>query len=1154
MKKNLRKSIFREIKSTFSRFIAIFAISALGAGFFAGLRATAPNMRATAEDYYAQQQLMDFRLLSTMGFTEDDITALRSLDSVDVVMPSYGLDLLTISEETSTDEGFSSKGYVGKIKSSSVSAAHFFALPQNTEADNPEYLNQIVLQEGRLPQNAAECVVDAASSYSVGDSITLSDQNNPNTMDLMAVHTFTVVGRADSPYYIAFQRGNTNIGSGTISFFVVTTPAAFNSDYYTEVFLTMKGTQNISPFSDEYKTLQTSADNALTAKGEEQAQLRYQDLYTEGAKKLEEARAELAKAEAEADEKLSDAKKAIETGEAEIAKAKKEITDNEKKLTDAQQEVTTGAAQVADARATLQQGQAEYDAGLATYNTSKQQYDTAKASLDTLETSVNNLAAIIDALNTATANGTVEPTDIPAFIANAQNAIGILQGLAQLAQTAPDPSAVALAAQLSSIASNATVALQSGAPYLNTYNALNIPLLAASYPVFLSIVSAARTQLNAAGAELEQAWAKLAAAKTTLDGGWGQLASAEASLAEAQALINTGRTELESGKQKLATAEKELDEGRAEYNAKKAEADEKLADARAEIEDGQKQLDELEPPDWYIFDRESNPGYSGFDSDATRINAIAQVIPLFFFLVAILVCLTTMTRMVEDHRTQIGTLKALGFGKFSIAFKYLFYAGFASATGALAGVFVGLSVFPSSIWHAYQIMYIMPNMHFYAQPALSLLSVLSMVLCTTLAALAACFSSLAVAPANLMRPKAPKPGKRVLLERIPFVWKHLGFSKKVTVRNLFRDKKRFIMTVIGVAGCSALLLTGFGLKDSISGIAGLQFGNIYQYNAGIALQHPGSAEDDNELNTTLSQYGEFLYKQEISVDASSAEGNNNGMTTYLLISEQPENTNKFINFHQRQDGSPIAFPQGDAVIITEKLASRLKVEVGDTIQVARGSEKSVALTVGGIMENYIVNFIYITPQTYTSLFGSQPAYNTILLNMNETGQANPSAALEKIISTDGVAGAVDISSMESQVNDMLQSMNSVVWLIILSAALLAFVVLYNLTNINITERAREIATLKVLGFYDKEVSSYVYRENILLTLAGIAVGLVGGVILHRFVITTVEIDEVMFRRSIEVASYFWSILFTLLSSLFVNIVMLGRLKKIDMVESLKSAE
>lgn len=569
-----------------------------------------------------------------------------------------------------------------------------------------------------------------------------------------------------------------------------------------------------------------------------------------------------------------------------------------------------------------------------------------------------------------------------------------------------------------------------------------------------------------------------------------------------------------------------------------------------------RQIDELDEPEWYVLSRNTNPGYVGFGSDSERIDAVASVFPVFFFLVAALICLTTMTRMVEEQRTQIGILKALGYGKGTIAAKYMIYAGTASVAGSLVGLAVGFWIFPTVIWQAYSISYNLPAIILSFNVKFALISSLAAVLCTSLATLWACYNELVCVPADLIRPKAPPAGKRVLLERISGLWNKLSFSQKVAARNLFRYKKRFFMTVIGIGGCTALLLTGFGLRDSISNIVSHQFGEIHKYDMIISLADAGNSQDGNDLNDHLNELtGNSLYVMQSSIDAISPSGEMINM--YIFVPEDADKLNDFVSFRTRIGKDPVQFPSDGKAVITEKLATQLKVSVGDEISLKESEFNQINVIVGGITENYIYNYVYMAPDYYESAFNEKPEYKQVLAhftdrnNVTEEDEENVS---NQILKLENVSSISFTTKLSRDFGNIMKSLDSVVLLLIVCANLLAFVVMYNLTNINITERTREIATIKVLGFFDNEVSAYVYRENVILTLIGVLAGLVGGIFLHRFVVLTAEVDIVMFERSISVMSYVLSALLTFVFAGIVNLLMNSRLKRISMVESLKSTE
>ena len=656
-------------------------------------------------------------------------------------------------------------------------------------------------------------------------------------------------------------------------------------------------------------------------------------------------------------------------------------------------------------------------------------------------------------------------------------------------------------------------------------------------------------QLEDGKRQLDEGWATLTDRQLQLDDAKRQIADAYAQLADARAELDDARATIEENRQKLA-------DGEIEYADAKADAEQELADARAELEDAQADLDAIEMPSWYVWDRDNNVSYNSFAGNVTKVEALAGVFPLFFFLVAALVVSTTMTRMIEEERLQIGTMKALGYANGAIMRKYVLYAMTAAVLGALFGLAFGFTVFPSVIWYAYAMMYYVPAFHPVWRWGYALFAGGSLILCTLAVTIATCRSSLKESPADLMRPRAPKAGKRILLERIRPLWRRLSFTYKVTCRNLFRYKRRFWMTVIGVAGCTALLVTGFGISDSINGIMVKQYTDVSQYDlmtavtdaadtrSGPVYDYLFAGGSDGAVTSSLATMTEAA-TQELP-DGSTAE-------VYLMVPQDAAALNDYIDMHERTSRQPT--PLGETgVVLTEKLAELLDVKAGDTVTLVNGDGAEGSFTVSGVCENYVSNYVYMSAATYADAFGQEPEWNNILSQLSDDSQQARDAISTELLAMDEVASLTFTEDMMTQVLNMLNSINAVVVMIVVCAAVLALVVLYNLTNINVAERVKEIATIKVLGFYDREVSAYVMRETVALTIIGALFGLAGGIALHRFVIYTVEVDAVMFGRTIDPSSFVYSLALTMLFSLIVNLLMSRKLKHISMVESMKAPE
>lgn len=1190
MKKTSWKNTIRDITSSLNRFIVILIISALGAGFFSGLKASGPDMRATAEQYFTDTNLMDYRMLSTMGFTNDDLDALKTQDGIEAVMPAYRVDLL-----------------VGK--ESMEEAMRLHSLPDANRQGSQEVMNQLTVLEGRLPERDNECVVGrpnfrGGTPYKIGDKLTILESNKTSSLDLIRPREFEITGFVRSPLYLSNFLGVTDIGSGTLSNFGYVLPTAFESDYYTEVFLTASGVEDMDSQSEEYQALMKRGQTALEVFGEERAKIRYEKVYSkaqqelaDGEERLKEAEEELQNSKLEAEEKLLEARNTIEEGEAQLGIAKQKIDNGQNALQTKQQQLEAGQNEIDQKSAELQaaqtllfDNQAKYDVNVALYNQKKADYQSKKAEWEStgvmLQTYDSGVAAVQQTMDGMQALLPGLPIGQEAFLKLANGLIELMDATTGWLQNSTDPKELVVIAYFDGVNNNAKQAAAAGNNQL-LYDTLSAGLLAPlpnfggarGVDLMEGVSAGVHSRLDALSIQLQQAEAALAETKVQLDRaaeslleGQQKLQEGQSQLAVAQQRLNDGTAQIANAKAAITKAQADLAKGRqdldaaqTEYEQKKAETNEKLADAEQqisskekELEEGREKLEELKEPKWYVFLREGNPGYTGFFSDAERISSIATVIPPFFFLVAALVCLTTMTRMVEEQRTQIGTKKAMGFSKSAIAFKYVFYAGAASGIGAVLGIVVGMYLFPTAIWKAYGILYTMPEIVIGGNTGIVLFTFAVAVLCTTLAAFAACYSELVAVPAQLMRPKAPAAGNRVLLEKATFIWKRLKFSDKVTVRNLLRNKKRFFMTIIGITGCTCLLISGLGLRDAINGIAPRQFGVLNHYDIEVSFASPMQRGEDKDLDELVSSAGESLYILKTAVDVSSDTVKNANLETNILVIEHKPDLQKFYTFQERNSEKPLPFLEDGGVLVTEKLANKLNVKVGDTILMntkeTDGTEKSGSFTVAGIAENYVYNLVYMSPGSYETGFKQKPEFNGMRIRLDDASLAERNRILDKLVNDKNIAGALDIEVLKQNVEDTLSSLNSVVWLVIGCAAALAFVVLYNLTEINITERKREVATLKVLGFFNKEVYGYIYRENIVLTLIGILLGLIGGTFLAMYVISTAEVDNVMFSRTIKPLSYIISVVFTGVVAFLVNLLMRRKLRAIDMVESLKSAE
>lgn len=998
--------IFREIKSSKARFFAIAAIFALGVGFYSGLGSTMPVMKKSMDSYADSYNLYDIKLLSEYGFEGSDLDSILSAENVANAVPSKSADVLT--------DG---------------TALRLMSLTDG--------INGVRLLEGRMPQNPGECVLGrnkmSGNLALIGETITLSDENDKDTLSMFKTRSFTVVGIAESPVFPSVQRGAASVGQGALHHYAYIAESDFDTDYYTEVYAVLDGAENLQLYTQEYEELAMNAANAL--ENSPLAGVQLERVRAKAQTELEKARAEYESEKSDALKELSDAKRELDDAKAELDSANERISDGERDL-------ERGKAELEQAR---YESESMLEAAQRELEEKSSQYESGKTELD------KTYAYLLSAYG----------------------------------KDAADAQTVSARAQL----------------------------------------EAAKTALDAGRAELD---ASRERAERELNAALAEIAENESELASA-------RAEYQSGLQKYQS-------GLEEYNAQSQKAEAELADAEAELENAQADIDALEPPEIYVTTLKDNYGVNAFSQDAQRIDNIARVFPIIFFVVAALVCLTTMTRMIDEQRTKIGTLSALGYSRGAIAAQYLSYSCIAAVFGGIIGILLGNTAIPVVIFNTYKILYSLPNVVLTVDFPKALLAFGAALVLTVAVTLWAALDSLRAPAAQLMRPAAPKSGKKVILERVGFLWRRMSFTSKVTCRNILRYKKRFFMTVLGIGGCCALLLTGFGLKDSISGMIPRQYGKIQNFDMTVYL----SDDNDEARAAVYDNSDDCIFVQSTSSDAKSGSEN---LECYIFVPEKPERLSEYISFHERKSGKAVEFPGYGQAVIAEKLSSRLNIGVGDKISVKRTEGDYVELTVSGITENYIYNYVYMSPKTYEDMFEKPPEYNQAYVKA-----ADPKTAGENMSVNDDVVSVMNSQDMMDSFSDVFDSLNGVVWLLIVSACLLNFVVLYNLTNINIGERVREIATIKVLGFYPRETDAYIYRENIVLTAVGTALGLWLGVFLHRFVISAAEIDMIMFTRNINVLSFIMSAVLTFVFSALVNFFMHFKLTRISMTESLKSIE
>ena len=1177
------------------RFLSIFFIVAIGCAFFAGIRSSEPDMRYSGDAYFDRKNLMDLQVISTMGLTDEDVEAIEKLDGIEKAEAGYSVDALCTEGDNQI-------------------VMHVMSLLPS--------MNQVQVENGRLPEKSDECVVDAdflsKSTLKIGDRVTLSSGTDKPVTDSLKEDTFTIVGSVSSPCYIGFQRGSTTIGSGNISAFLCVPEESFCMEVYTEIYAQVKGAEKLTAFTDQYDQRIDSVMKEVEAIKEEREKARYDEIVTEASEKLADAEKEITDAEAEleqgkaeAQEKLTAAREKLENAQKELEQAKKELASSQAKIASSKEELEQAQKELNESSGKIAAGEKELNEKSIALATLKEQKDTLQGQLAALEQQKEELSGqktTLEAQKRTLQEGQKNLLDTQAVLQQQisrlkaekedLNAEGIrlseeketlqkeYEELKSQYEASGDTEILkqveAKKAQLDEV--NAKIAensakIEQNKTLLETVESQMDPLeeklvqmkngleqtetALEKISAGLSEIEAGQEQMQTGLTQMESYISsgefQLQAAREQLESGKNQILSGQRQIEDAKKRIADGEEQIQAGIKQIQDGETGLADGWIEYqdgerqaNAEIADGEAQIADAKVQLADAKKEIEQIEKPTWYIYDRSHLPEYSGYGDNADRMKAIGEVFPLIFFLVAALISLTTMTRMVEEERTLIGTLKALGYSKKSIAAKYLGYAVLATLTGGIFGVMIGEKILPYIIITAYKIMYRhLPDVEIPYNLYYGVLACVAALLCTVAATIFSCMKELKEQAAELMRPPAPKQGKRVFLEYIPFLWKRLNFTWKSTVRNLMRSKKRFFMTIFGIGGCMGLV--GFGLKDSISSIVPLQYEDIQLYDGNVILQSDVTMQEKQEVYEALEKNSQVVATAEDLLQKITIEHDGVSKEVYLNV---PENVEKFSDFVVLQDRTTKEKYQltDKGAVLTEKMAKELGVSAGDTVTIKEENEKERTVKISQICENYMSHYLYMTPAVYKAAYGKEPKYNSIYYRTE--GRTTKEAELvgEAALKLDGALSVSYTTELRQQVDDMLQSLDIVIVVLIISAGMLAFVVLYNLNNINITERKRELATLKVLGFYDKEVTEYVYRENILLTLIGSVFGMLLGKILHRFIIVTVEIDSVMFGRNINTISFVYAFLLTVVFSLFVNGVMYFKLKKINMVESLKSVE
>ncbi|GFP76007.1 ABC transporter permease [Clostridium fungisolvens] len=1117
MKKTFFKNLFRDIRKTLSRFLSIVIIIAVGVSFYAGVRATSPDMKASADSYFSSNNLMDFKLISTLGLTKDDLEEVKKQKGVTAAEGSYSLDAVIVKED------------------------HSLVLNINT-LPSESGINSIKLVEGRRPNNNTEAIAEdrflKENNLKIGDKIKLQSGNDTNIEDKLNNTEFEIVGSAKSPIYASGQRQLSSVGNGSVRGFVYILPEVFKSEVFTEIYVRAESAESKNSLlnNEKYKEVISSLEKDFKTLGLKRSEVRYADVMKTAEDKLKEAEDKLNSSKQEAADKFADAHKKLEDGRIKLDQGKAELKKNEdlynKKISDGEKQIADGKKAIQDGETKLNESSAEIENGKIAIAAGKKQLEDGllkisegkklaadgisngmQAQLTTLKESLDKdptnpmLIMQYNTLNQAFNNG-IKGKDFDSMY-------GFLNSSGMLAQM---PNAKEL--------TDTKAKFDSGIAEINTQKAV----ITTKENELLS----GEKQLLAGRSELESSKKKIADAEVELNKGKAE-----------------GITKLNDAKKKLADGEKDLEENTLKLKDEEDKANNKIKDAENEIQKNRDKLKEIKNPEWYVLGRSQNVGYENYRQDSDRIDNIGKAFPLIFFLVAALVSLTTMTRMVQENRIEIGTFKALGYSRAAIVAHYLIYSLSASVLGSVIGVSFGFKLFPPLIMNAYTSLYAIPNSLTPFNTILAVEACLIAILFTTVAAVAATLDELREVPASLLRPKPPKSGKKILLEQLPFIWKRLSFTRKVTARNIFRYKQRFFMTVIGIAACTGLMITGYGLKDGILGAVEKQFNDIYIYDMQTSLtQNVDNDEKKNIEEKIASNQNIKSILFTYSKNATIKKADSSNEDAYIVVPEKSDTLNNYINLSKK--GKKLQLTD-DGVIITEKLSKLVNKKVGDVIEITV-NDKVMKAKVAAITEHYVQHYIYMSSNYYKELSGEDVKYSGFFALIKDKSKDTENKLAEDFNTIDKVGSTSFKNSTHLDFNKSMNSINSVVLILIASAGVLAFVVIYNLTNINISERRRELATIKLLGFYNHELAAYIYRENMILTVIGSIAGIAVGILINNFVVSAAETNVIMFLRTIKPIYFLYSVLLTIMFSIIVNLAMYKRFDKIDMIESLKNAE
>lgn len=1131
MKKDrINTSTIREIKHSFKRFLSLLVMSMLGVGVFVGIKMAAPDMMKSVDKYYDENNLYDIKLVSTLGLTNDDVKALENIKNIKKAYGSYSKDVLV-----------DAKNQEIVVKLIGINSR----------------VNKIEILKGRMPKDNTEVIVEQAminkEKLKIGSYITINDDTIKNKR-------LKIVGIVKSPLYITSEtgtanRGNTSIGTGKINYYAYTSSDNFDVDYYTEIYLTVNGASVETTNSNRYNNIINSALKEIDKIKNDRERLRYSDIYNKANKEIEEnekngqAKLDNAKnALDSANEKLVDGKNKLTLSKVKLDNAKTELNNTKIKLDDARDTLNYNKLKLDNAKKEIELGKSEINAKLNSYgitiddiNTALNYINNPSISKDVIINAIPDDILyhdyIVNAINVIYDLGLQD--DLIAFIKDPVNNKDAL-----ISKIPPDtPGYNEIILMINFIADNSDLVKD----YIT--NPDNIDLIIASIPTDTPNYD----QIIKALTFYKENYSNLLKLIDYIN----KINVAEKEYQNGLALYNKAMEEYNSGYNKYLSYYNDYQNGLSTYNnsyrsyssslnlynSKLKEYYDSKAMFDLKISDAKSNLDKIPKAVWYTYDRLDDSGYSSFIDDGNSVSNLSKVFPTIFFVVAVLISLISMSRMVEDDRGVIGTFKSLGFNNKHIRRKYLLYSGLATILGGIIGALLGFFLLPKFIWSIYKILFDVPVFKYDFNPTNSIMGILIATICICGTTLLTIRKVVKEKPSDLMRPKAPSNGKRVILERIPFIWKRINFSNKITVRNLFRYKKRVFMTVGGILGCTALMLAGFGIRDSIVEIPDKQYNNVFKFDEMVYVTNNPSKEELDKIFKSS-----HITKRLDTNMVTSMMAYNKGINIFVPFNEK--DMNEIANLRDLKTGKKLHLKDNE-VIISDKLAQLIKKNKGDKITITDSNNKEYTFTITDICENYVSHYVFMNKKTYEDNIGT---YETNITYLKIDDLKNEDVLSKALLKNDNVMSIMSVNQTIKNVNNMLKSLNSVVLILIVLSGALSFVVLYNLSYINISERKREIATLKVLGFTDKEVDDYIVKETVILTIIGIALGLIFGIFLTNVIVNTVEIEIVRFIHHIKLSSYLITAFMIMLFTIIVSIIIHYTLKKIDMIESLKSVE